>query len=205
MSLRVSLGDTKALEELLSATEKEVARAQRNACNRTATAVRRMLAARIQAGTGLPDAFVRGRIRIYRAGGNFGDAKVVPSSAGVPVDRYVWRFVPQPKVMSRATIFVRWFGGEKPAAGFVNPLGKRQAPLRTYSKREGRPGKSGTSRAAVAYVYKTEKPESALGPSVAAAARVVIDDAFLAETQALLASHFEKALANQVEKGDESD
>jgi hypothetical protein len=180
--LRVNLGSAMELAETLAATEKDIKRARKNALRRTATAVRRTVAADIAGATGLNSRLVRSKIVIYNPGGRYDDARIVPSSSGLPATSYPHRIVPIPGNPTRAHVFVRWFGGEKLAAGFANPLGAKQMARSTRNK-----------------------TGEAMGPSVAAAMRLVVTEPLLADAREILAKNFEDSLFKQVDKDAEGD
>ncbi|CDF82647.1 hypothetical protein PKB_1282 [Pseudomonas knackmussii B13] len=97
------------------------------------------------------------------------NARIIPSSSGVPVkDRKGWSFGGgRSGIPTRKQIFVPDINGTKLAAGFVNPRGAKQAPLATHSSK-ARVLKKPPRTPGSHYRYSWGgKPYDALGPSVA--------------------------------------
>jgi len=138
----------------LDGLSRGVLRAARNGMNRSITVGKRHTAAEIATGTGLKKKQVRGALASKRAGSRNPAARLVASSRGLPATDYPVRVqrVGYGKNATRGRIVLPWFGREKVAAGFINPLGKKGAPLRTRSHKG-----------------KFTRPRPAVGPSVAAA------------------------------------
>lgn len=100
---------------------------------------------------------LRRSIRIKRANTRRMNARVIPSSSGVPVVHYrSWGFDPIDK--TRARIWVRGPNGRKVAAGFVNPASAGKLPWSTRSSKAGKGGRN--------YTYKRSL-QLAQGPSTA--------------------------------------
>ncbi|WP_286801316.1 phage tail protein [Marinobacter sp. UBA2498] len=168
------------LASLFGALETEVARAQVNAINAGATEFRRGFVDDIHQATGLKKKLLRERIRIRRAKQANPQARLVPDSQGLPITEYVWR--PEPAGHpTRARILIRWFGGWKVAAGFVNPEADTPLPMKTITSRG-----------------RLRRPVLAHGISVAAAFKVARDDGRLDRYGARLAEIFEDKLADQL-------
>lgn len=168
------------LASLLGALDTEVARAQVNAINAAATEFRRGFVDDIHRGTGLKKKLVRERIRVSRAKQKSPVARLVPDSQGLPITEYTWRAEPAGHP-TRARVLIRWFGGWKVAAGFVNPETDRPLPMKTITSRG-----------------RFRRPVLAHGISVAAAFKIVRDDGRLDRYGARLAEIFEEKLADQI-------
>lgn len=135
--------------------ERAVKRGVYSSINKAITPGRQMIVQRIASTTGISPKAVRGRLPVKRAGFKRANAFMSPSSYGVPIEEYTYkaRRLPGARGRTRAQILVNWVGGQtKVAAGFINPSGMREAALRTRTHKGELP-----------------KPESAMGPSVAAA------------------------------------
>lgn len=188
-SIRIRGGQ--AVADELGATLDQIDRAKKSALTRITGQVKRKLTAQIVAGTGLAEPEVKSRIRVYNPNNRFENARVIPSSAGVPANLYELTAIPGQKFVTRGRFSVPWFGGQKVGAGFVNVMGKQRTPLRTRSSK----GK---------YVYSTGRPTLAMGPSIAFAAKRLINAQMVAEYETKLAALFEKLLTQRVAKDDES-
>ena len=179
MSYTLQTQGADRLSSLLGSIPKETERAQRNALNAAATEFKRGFVNDISAGTGLKKKLVRGRIRVSRAKGA-GDARIIPDSQGLPITEYTWR--PEPAGHpTRARVLIRWFGGWKVAAGFINPEADRPIPMKTITSRG-----------------RLRRPALAHGVSVAAAFKYVRDDGRLDRYSARLAEIFEEKLEDQI-------
>jgi len=182
MSYTLQTQGADRLAKLLGSLPKETERAQRNALNTGATEFKRSFVDDISAGTGLKKKLVRGRIRVSRAKGSDGEARVIPDSRGLPITEYTWR--PEPAGHpTRARVLVRWFGGWKVAAGFVNPEADRPLPMKTITSRG-----------------RLRRPVLAHGFSVALAFKHVRDDGRLDRYAARLAEIFEEKLEDQINR-----
>lgn len=169
--------------EIFKALPKEAERARINGINRTATEVRREeIVLPMSRDTGIKRKILNDRIRIERAQRGKETARIVPSSAGIPVPEYRYRMQPTAHP-TRARILVDWPGGKKVAAGFINPLGKRQAPLRSYNHKG-----------------KLSPPETALAPSAAALFKVVVTDEVRGRAADRLQINVDRALMDQIKK-----
>ncbi|WP_263147999.1 hypothetical protein [Pseudomonas sp. RIT-PI-AD] len=104
------------------------------------------------------------RLVIKLAGTRRLNARIIPSSSGVPVlDRQGWRFIPL--ALTRARITVPGLGGSaKTAAGFVNPAGAKQQPLATRSEKARNPKRPKGGPTTYRYEWALR---AALSPSVA--------------------------------------
>jgi len=182
MSYTLQTQGADRLAELFGAMTREVDRAERNALNAAATEFKRGFVKDISAGTGLKKKLVRARIRVSRAKGAASEARIIPDSQGLPITEYTWR--PEPAGHpTRARILIRWFGGWKVAAGFVNPESARPLPMKTITSRG-----------------RLKKPVLAHGVSVAAAFKYVRDDGRLDRYAARLAEIFEEKLEDQINR-----
>ncbi|KMQ75300.1 phage tail protein [Marinobacter subterrani] len=182
MSYTLQTQGADRLASLLGAFDKETERAQKNALNAAASEFKRGFVNDISAGTGLKKKLVRGRIRVSRAKGAAGEARIIPDSQGLPITEYTWR--PEPAGHpTRARILIRWFGGWKVAAGFINPESERPLPLKTITSKGRR-----------------RRPVLAHGVSVAAAFKHVRDDGRLDRYSARLAEIFEEKLEEQINR-----
>jgi len=182
MSYTLQTQGADQLSELLGALPKETDRAQRNALNSAATEFKRGFVNDISAGTGLKKKLVRRNISVRRAKGERMEARIIPVSQGLPITEYIWR--PEPAGHpTRARILIRWFGGWKVAAGFINPEADRPLPMRTITSRG-----------------RLKRPILAHGLSVASAFKHVRDDGRLDRYSARLAEIFEEKLEDQINR-----
>jgi len=181
MSYTLQTQGADRLAALLGALPDETERAQRNALNAAATEIKRSFVDEISGGTGLKKKLVRQGIRVSRAKRATSEARIIPDSQGLPITEYTWR--PEPAGHpTRARVLIRWFGGWKVAAGFINPESDRPVPLKTITSR-------GRSR----------RPMLAHGVSIAAAFKYVRDDEQkMATYAARLAEIFEEKLEDQI-------
>jgi hypothetical protein len=76
---------------------------------------------------------------------------------------------------------VGFVGGEKIAAGFINPLSRHKLPLRSRTHKA-----------------KLPKPQIAYGPSIASAFKLTVNDDMLGRFQWRIAEIFEEKLAHQM-------
>lgn len=152
------IGETLSFLESLG---KEGDRIAAQAATQTAQSLRaNTIAKLISQRTGVPAAAVKEASTVRAAKASDPTASIVFSSSGIPVHMYRYR-MKSTRAPTRAQILVNWVaGGEKLAAGFINPRGKRRAPLSTRYKGAGKP----------------PKPRGALGPSIAAAYRTAQDE-----------------------------
>lgn len=189
--LTIRIKGAQQVADELGATVDQVERAKKTALSRIATNVRRKLVAGIEAGTGLASDEIQRRIRIYNPNNRYDSARLIASSSGLPPELY-----PLQKTAgdteTRGRFSVAWFGGRKVGAGFVNMLGKQKTPLRTRSDRKR-------------YLFSNRRASRALAPSVAAAAKLLINDPLIARAEMDLAKLFERALTRRVKKDDQSD
>lgn len=155
-----------------------------NSMNRTNTAGRRFTTDYIASSTGIKKKTVRGRLAIRRAKTRLPAARMVPSSQGVEIHEYRYRLerVGYGRNKTRGRIRVNWVGNTtKIAAGFINPLGNKQAPLRTRS-----------------YKGKFAKPRAAVGPSVAAAWKAMPKQPVTIHTRDVLLANIQKDIPKQI-------
>lgn len=118
--------------ETLNAMPGQVARAARTSVGVTATATRRRIVVLAMAATGLKRSLLNSRTPLKRTSkkGEW-SARLKPSQRGIPVPWYRWKHEPTGRNPTRHRILVGWPGGDKIAAGFVNPFGQYRAPLTT--------------------------------------------------------------------------
>lgn len=149
MQMTVKLAGLDLAQRRLAAVGAQVEPTMRKALNSTATRTRQSQYVQPLAPVFSSRPRLRRGFRIQRAGKKRDEARVIPSSAGVPVTEYAnWAYsVIAP---TRGRIFVRTLNGRKLAAGFVNPASVARRPLSTRVK-------GATQR----------RPRAALGPSLA--------------------------------------
>lgn len=161
----------------LNISERTLASTRTNALNRAATRIRRQIVDEIRQPTGLKRKTVNAGIAIHRAGTQRDYALIIPESQGIPVSAYRYTFQPVGSAPTRARILVGWPGGQKIAAGFINPRGRQRAPLRTRSHRGPMP-----------------RPRPAIGPSIAAAFREVVTPTAIDQYQERVAEELRRGL-----------
>lgn len=163
----------------LDLLDEDIQRAGRSAVNKTLTVIRKKLVNQIHQDTGISRKRLRARFRTKRAGLRRRVGYVVAESWGVPAHWY--RGVTyEPVSRTRARVYVPWVGGgRKLVSGFINPSGKKRAPLRAWTHKS-----------------KLRVPETALAPSVAAVVKQIVDDGFRDDVRKVLAEKFEEALKN---------
>lgn len=156
----------------------------RGALNTTATKARTTRYVNPMRGA-LPTGFSRRAMRLKRARGTLTNARIIPSSSGVPVTRYLgWGYS---KISAtRARIWVRGPNGHKVAAGFVNPSSFSRMPWSTRIKVRGAP-KGFLS--------------PALGPSVAYWFKQLTDSQTIRWTNTFLQQEFELRIRREIAKG----
>lgn len=129
---RIEVRGVTELITQLQAMPGEIKKAARTSLNRQATATRKEDVVNPgMTATGLKRAALNAALPISKAGSNDLIAKIKASSSGIPVPAFRYRHQPTGKGPTRHRILVGWPGGEKIAAGFVNPLGQYQATLTT--------------------------------------------------------------------------
>lgn len=131
-----------------------VRRAVVNSMNRAGTVGRREITTRISGATGVKQKLVRGGLKkTDRASFNRPELTIRTLSHGIPAREYRHSIESSGDNPTRGRIRVAWVtGGGKIAAGFINPFGRRKAPLRTRTHKGQLP-----------------QPQLAYGPSIAAA------------------------------------
>lgn len=120
--------------EHLGAMPGEFRKAARNSLNKGATQARKAIVDPAVAATGIKRAVLNARLPLSKAGLNDLISRVKADPHGIPAPAYRWHHVPTGKHPTRHRIMIGWPGGEKVAAGFVNPFGTYQAPLTTRRK-----------------------------------------------------------------------
>lgn len=180
--MRIQVNGLEELQENLAAMPRETDRALVNTLNKGASFGRRLIVVPAAQATGLRRKVLNGMIPLQRAKTKNLEARIKPSSAGIPVPEYRWRHVATGKHPTRHRILVGWPGGEKVAAGFVNPFGTYKAPLTTRL-----------------YAYRGDKSlYVALGPSAAALRKVLYQDSEARETSNFMATEMQAQLARIV-------
>ena len=134
----------------------------REAATKAATLLRQTYIVQAFSGeTGLKRSTIMRYTYIKKATDKYPHARINFSGAGIPVTEFRYRYQRKGAQATRAKIIVDFVGGEKVAAGFINPLGKNKTPLSSASQRTTKNGKT--------YKYRNTKPEAALAPSLATA------------------------------------
>lgn len=156
----------------------------RGALNTTATKVRTTRYVNPLRGAIAP-VMARRTMRVKRARGRLMDARIIPSSSGIPVTRYVgWGYS---KISAtRARLWVKGPNGHKVAAGFVNPSSFSRMPWSTRIKVRGAP------KGFLA---------PALGPSAAYWFKQLTDTQTIRWTNTFLQQEFEMRIRREVAKG----
>lgn len=180
--IRLDIRGLSELTEDLENAPRVIQRGVVNSINRTATFVRQTLVKRGTQATGIKGKTLRAKHRIRRARtdrrtpDDYLAARVIPSSAGIPVPEYRWRHTPTGSHPTRHRIQVAWPGGWKTAAGFVNPYGQYRAPLTTRL-----------------YAYRGDRSMYlAVAPSAAALFKVIADASLNSAAAARVQQEFQK-------------
>ena len=195
MKITINMSQLALANASLVATGRQIDGALRRAVRATATDIRReMLVEPIMASTGLKRKILNDRLMlrfdrgpatknsVEFAGGEH-SARIVPSAKGIRVTEFKgWRTDAIDK--TRARILVPWVvGGMKVAAGFVNPSGKKQKPIRTRSRKKALPF-----------------ARTALAPSVASMLKALYNDRFIGDASDRLAERFELEISKELNK-----
>jgi len=198
MSTQITVKGLDEVLAILKPLPRELSRAAINTLNKGATAARKLIVDPAVSATGMRRAALNGQIPIQRATSRFLVSRVRPKSSGIPVPEYKWRHeeagkwrnVTTPSGESysvrnptRHRILVNWPGGEKVAAGFVNPFGSYQAPISTRR---------------YAYRGDTTTMTVALAPSAAALRKVLYRMPEEKTTQNFLMTEIEAQLVRLV-------
>ena len=130
---------------------------------------------------------VRAAMKVKRARRGMMNARVIPSSAGIPVVMYKTWGISDPISPTRAAIWVAGPHGRKRAAGFINPASKNKLPLATHSKR----GK---------YRYDYKNLQLALGPSIAYWFKDLSGPATQAWVNSFLQEEFQRRMQKEMDK-----
>jgi len=157
-------GNNDPIKELLAKTRRNLEPQLRGALNTVAAKARKEFYVSKMGALGSTRQLNRA-IRVKRARGASAmtmQARLIPSSAGLPVTQYkTWGI--EPISATRARVFVIGPGGRKIAAGFVNPSSADQSPLSTrHRDRTGLSRNAGKGRIQIGY-----KIGPAMAPSVA--------------------------------------
>jgi hypothetical protein len=174
MSVKIVFEGVERAQHLFGLTEREALKAAVSAVNATAAEVRKEMLNETQQATGINMRALQQRSRIRRASTRRAYAEVLASAEGIPVKEYRYRAL-STAIPTRAKIMVDFIGGQKMAAGFINPRSQYKLPLRSKNH-------SGQLRA----------PEPAWGFSLASAfSRLRKQDGRMDRIQARLAVIFE--------------
>lgn len=167
----------------LAAINRSVDPIARGATNTTATQARQTQYIAPMSALFYDKAFLRRRMVIKRAGRKRSDARIIPSSSGIPVTEWPgWNY--SALSPTRGRIYVRDLQGRKIAAGFVNPSAKQRKPVRT----RGFKGANG------------RKMKPALGPSLAFFFRRLTTSKTIRWTNAFLQQEFERRMRRELAK-----
>lgn len=182
--IEMEIRGAKQVINALRAVPKEIQRAKINALNQTATATRKAIAQELSQVTGIKRGGKGGaqqRMKIKRAKRRYPNARIIPSSSGVEMPFY--RKVTAEPVSGSPTVaraLIPWFGGRKVVAGFINPAHDPNKVLRTITPKG-----------------LMQKPEEAIGPSVAAAWR---DGRIMKRYEKPAVRIFNKKFGEQIDK-----
>jgi hypothetical protein len=180
--MRILVNGLEELQATLDAMPRELDRALVNTLNKGATFGRRLIVVPAAQATGLSRKTLNGQIPLQKAKTKNLEARIKPKSSGIPVPEYRWRHVATGRHPTRHRIMVGWPGGEKVAAGFVNPFGAYKAPITTRL-----------------YAYKGDKSMYvALAPSAAALRKVIYQGAEERQTSEFMATEMQAQLARIV-------
>lgn len=175
MSVDVFMRGAEGGAERFGIDPRRYARMEVNAINRAGRYAKRVLLVEpLSQATGVRKVILNDRIALRLATTGSPAASIVPSSHGIPARCYRHRADPVGGSKVRARVLVDWIGGEKVAAGFINPSSTRRLPLATRSVRERKLKKPGKLPHIKQYRYEYQAPQDALGPSAAALFRVAV-------------------------------
>lgn len=180
MQVSVKLVGVEQVQKRLDEIGRSIDPVLRKAVNRTATGTRQQKYVKPLQRLFVDRKALRRGFAIRPAGKRISNARIVPSSAGVPIPSWAgWNYsVVAP---TRARIFVRSLQGRKLAAGFVNPASARKLALRTRGARAS-----------------ANKPRTALGPSLAYFFRQMTNDQLIRWVNAYLQQEFRKQIEAEV-------
>jgi hypothetical protein len=115
----------------LGALDVEITRAARNALDRTLRYGAREVVRTVSSHTGVPEAEVRTRMRTIRSRENDISGEIIGTTRGTPLQLFRgFRVTADPKNPTRGAVSVDVPEAAIPAAGFVNPRGRKQALLK---------------------------------------------------------------------------
>lgn len=134
MQLRVSIKGLDKVRRELERKQKRVDPVLRGALNTTATKTRAERYVKPLSKT-LVGKRVRAAMRIKRARRGMMNARVIPSSAGIPVVSYRAWGILNAISPTQASIWVLGPNGKKQAAGFINPASAHKLPLSTQGRK----------------------------------------------------------------------
>ncbi|QNM94903.1 hypothetical protein [Chitinimonas koreensis] len=154
MTLNVRLEGAIEQAARLRGAERAIGRIEAEAVNEIAGEARKdELLKPLREASGLPSTELTRRVKLVRASAGNPIAKITADSAGIPATRF--KFSIQAMDRTRGRVFVPWVGGSKLVAGFANPAGRYQLPLRTFNRKVGNRGK--------VYTYAIKRQYSELG------------------------------------------
>ena len=199
MSIEVSLPSIEGGAAAFGIDEKRYARMQINATNRAARWIKRVLLVEpFSKATGVRRVIFNDRIRLDLANNMQAEARIVPSSKGIPARNYRHRAVAVGGSKVRGRVLVDWLQGEKIAPGFINLSSSRKLPLATRSVQERNIAASTRSPGRTQYRYDYQIPKDASGPSPAALFREAVTDATREQAAERLAFEFNLELDKEL-------
>lgn len=164
MKLHVKLSGLQGALEKIHTASVSIDEAAQQALNQEARSQRSAhISQALAAGTGLNAGLIISRMRMKPAKKGDLEAVLTPSSYGEDMRLFKYSSQSVGGSGTRARILVEWFGEHKVGAGFINPRGAQQAPLRTRSHKG-----------------KLKIPRRAIGFSVAAMYKRFMNDDRLA-------------------------
>lgn len=181
MQLGVRLEGVEAARRQLSDINRKVEPVMRGALNTTATRTRQTQYIKPIGALFYDKQSLRRRLVIKRAGRNRNDARIIPSSSGIPILQWPgWKY--SAVSQTRGVIYIRTLRGRKIAAGFVNPSATKGHPLRS----KGFKGAGG------------RKVKPALGPSIAYFFKQITNAGTIRWTNQFLQQEFEKRFQREL-------
>ena len=188
MELGIRVVGMEAARARLAEQGRKVEPVLRGALNTTAAKTRAERYVKPLSST-LKGARVRKAMKVKRANSKRSEARIIPSSSGVPIQYYkTWGY--DPIDATHARLWVRAPNGRKVAAGFVNPSSAQKLPWNTRSKKARQAGKN-------AWEHK----RLALAPSVAYWFKALSAPDTVRWVSAYLQQEFEKRIRRELAKG----
>tara|TARA_R110002167_G_scaffold188319_1_gene389829 strand:- start:12886 stop:13458 length:573 start_codon:yes stop_codon:yes gene_type:complete len=145
------------------------------------------MARQLSSHTGISRTIVQKHMAVKRANQKYLNARINFSGAGILVRDYSYTKRVVSTKDNRAQILVDWVGGQKVAAGFINPRGRSQVPLSTRNQKTTKTGKT--------YTYRRGQMVEAMGPSLASVYLALPEDAVQRQAQVRLAERVTTLLA----------